>query len=176
MSLVTPAILYCDADDVAVLLSIVGEEDRLDDFNTGIVTVIERGYLQKIIGWATTKVNFACAQLYDLTDMANSPWVNGITTIIACQMLCGRRTNPVPGSIGAMYKEAMQDLLLVRTSAVQIPDIGYRDVAWPAWSAVRVDPMYRLYQNRVERRISERSPTPYTQRIDLIGDAIIELP
>ena len=153
---IAPARVYCTSDDIAILLSIIGEQDRLDDWNTGVLTPTQQGYMTAIIGWASAKVNFYCAQLYDLSDLATSSWVNGITTIIATQMLCGRRANPVPGSIGAMYKEAMQDLVLVRTSAVQIPDIGYRDVAWPAWSAVRVDPMYRLRQQRIERPISER--------------------
>lgn len=171
---IAPPVVYCDVGDIETILSVAGVTDRGDDEGTGILSAAEQGYIASIIGWASSRVNFRAGHLYNTNDMAMSSWVNYVTAVMAAQMLCGRRSNPVPGSITAMYKECIADLDIVRRGDLQIPDIGYRDVAWPAWSNCRVDPMYRQRQTRVQRQLSEQSAVPYIQNVDTIGQQIIE--
>ena len=170
-----PAVLYCTPSDLDAILSQVGEADRYDDDNSGVLEANEVAVRNTFIAWATARVNMKTAHLYDKQDMGNSVWVNYVTAVIAAYMTCGRRTNPVPATLAQWYKEAMADLDLVHKAQLAIDDIGYRDVAWPAWSNIRSDPSYRLKQARVERKISEQSPTPYIQARDISGEQIVDV-
>ncbi len=173
MSLSSQPNLYCTDDDIVFLLSELGVDARLDDDGDGSLSVGEQAFLLQARNYATARVKFYCQVHYDDADLATSWLVNEWATIIAAHRICVRRVNPVPDSIHALLfgtgdpdRGVMGDLLDVRDQKAQIPDIGYRHVPWPAWSNVTVDPRYRLKQIRVQRPISERTPTEYSQSID----------
>jgi hypothetical protein len=170
--------LYCSTADVVALLSQLGVDARLDDDGSGSVSGGELAVLTQLVNYATARVKFYCAVHYDDADLATSWLVNEWATVIAAHRLSLRRCNPVPSCLRElMYGAAgegarpgdrgvMGDLEDVRAQRAQIPDIGYRNVPWPAWSNVTVDPRYRVRQIRVQRPISERTPTQYGQDAD----------
>src|SRR5262245_15403667 len=161
--MIPPAILYCSRQDVEWLLSTVAVELRLDDDDSGTVSQVELdAFLNQGLIWATSRCNYYLISKYKPEDLVTSPLVNEWATIAACWWLCSRRLNPIPetmtrlayGRPGTDERGAMGDMVDVREDRTDIADIGQRDVEWPAWSNVRVDPRYRLKQIRVERPIS----------------------
>ena len=100
--------------------------------------------------------------------------VNQWATICAAWWFSHRRASPPPGAYDQLYKETLEDLKSVRKGENQVPDIGQRDVMWPAWSNVSINIGYALRKIRVERPISERTPTPYPQNVDHGADFIFE--
>lgn len=171
MSLVAQTLL-CSQADVEMIFSVAGLAARLDDDGSGVVTTDEQAYFTRAANWATGQVRFYTCQLYDDADLASSFMVNYWAAVLTALMIAPRRSNPVPDSLRELAFGAdgrggvMGDLRQVRDQKQQIPDIGYRSVPWPAWSNIRVDPRYRLRQQRVERPISERTPTQYAQQVD----------
>lgn len=170
----TPSVTYCSEDDLKALLSSVGQENRVDDDSSGTLSSPEQVYLDKARYWAKARVDFYCRLLYRESDLAESWLVNNWAVICGAYWLSCRRGNPPPGSFDDLYKEAVEDMKLVHSGQYQIPDIGLREVAWPAWSNVRVDQLYNLRRVRVQRPISEKSPTPYRQNRDWPGEFILE--
>ncbi len=175
MSLATQANLYTTQADVEHLLSVVGVAARLDDDDDGTVgPTDEQLAMDQARNYATARVKFYCVARYDDLDLATSWMVNEWATVIAAHWICTRRGNPVPDSIKelmygdgtAANRGVMGDLADVRADKAKIPDIGTRNVEWPAWSNARVDPAYRLRQIRIQRPISERTPTQYPQNVD----------
>jgi hypothetical protein len=170
MALTPLAYVYCTESDLQALMSVAGETARLDDDQSGAIDGPEPGYLTNAINWATSKVNMYALALYAAQDLATSYLVNQWTIVLAAQWLSSRRGNPPPGSFADLYKETIEDLKSIRKGENQIPDIGYRDAAWPAWSNVRVDVLRTVQRVLVERSISERTPTPYRQHRDPLAD------
>lgn len=165
---------YATQSDVEALLSIDGLAGRVDDLATGTINATEQGYIASAINWATARVNQFCLGLYAAADLANSWIVNNWTVVLAARWLSCRRGNPPPGSFDDLYKEVLEDLKDVRAGRANLPDIGLRTAAWPAWSNVRVDCLYSLRKIRVERPISERSATDYRQSVDWPSVWIVE--
>ncbi len=173
MALTPLAYVYLTESDLQALMSIDGETGRLDDNNDGsISTPPESTYLTAAINWATSKVNFYALSLYSASDLSTSYLVNQWAVVCGAKWLSSRRGNPAPGSFDDLYKETIEDLKLIKTGEYQIPDLGYRAIAWPAWSNVRVDILRTFQRVRVERPISERSPTPYVQHTDTPFDGV----
>lgn len=157
---------YTTEADVQALLSIVGEQTRLDDDGYGFPNSTEDGYLDKIIQWATARVNLHCLSKYPAADLASSWIVNDWCTIVACYILCCRRGNPPSGAIKEMYDAALEDMKAVQRGEVTLPDTALRNAGWPAWSNLSHIDHYR-YKSRVQTSISEkRGGSPdYQQRI-----------
>jgi hypothetical protein len=166
MALAVLAQTFCTEDDIKHLLSPDGELARLDDDGDSYVNAYEQVTVTSAINYATTRVNFYCQVLYDSDQLATSWLVNEWATIIASRWMCSRRNNPVPTSLEEMYKAVIDDMKLVRAMQMQIPDIGYRNATWPAWSNISKSDGYRYRKLRVERPISEKSPTQYPQSPD----------
>ena len=174
MTLAAQANLYCTQLDIQHLLSVVGTTARLDDDDTGTITTDQQLGMQQAMNYATARVKFYAQPRYDDIGLASSWMANEWATVIATHWLCTRRGNPVPDSLKelmygdgtAANRGVMGDLSEVRKGIGKIPDIGTRNVEWPAWSNMRVDPAYRLRKIRVERPISENTPTQYPQQID----------
>jgi hypothetical protein len=150
------AYVYCDQEDVECLLSVVGEERRLDDDGTGTVSATESGYLTKIIGWASGRINFHCQGRYEPSQLALSWTVNDWATIISCYVLACRRGSPPPGILAELYEKAMEDLKLVQAGDVGLPDVASRTESWPSWSSITFDAIAPLRKARVQRGLSER--------------------
>lgn len=168
-------VTYCTPDDLNPLLSEEGVTGRLDDDDDGSIDANEQGYLATAIQWASDKVNFYCLNRYAALDLANSWLVNNWAVLCAGHWLSIRRGNPSPASIADLYKEALKDMEMIRTGAANLPGIGLRTAAWPAWSNIRLDQLYSLRKLRVERPISEQSPVKdYYQQIDWPSQFILE--
>jgi phage gp36-like protein len=150
---------YCTAEDVEGLLSTEGVDARLDDDSSGAVDGSEDGRMTQAISYATAKVDQYAAGRYAASDLAASWVVNEWATSLACCWLCRRRGNPVPASIKELCDATIEDLKAVLAGTLPIADVGQRYTDQPAWSNVRVDPRYRVRQIRVERPISEQSPS-----------------
>lgn len=166
---------YCSETDIQALLSVDGETGSLDDDNDGSLNPTEEGYLAQAINWASDKVNFYCLSRYAASDLVNSWLVNNWCVILTAYWLSTRRGNPSPGSFADLYEEAIKDLEMIRKGEAQLPGIGLRTAAWPAWSNVRVNQLYALRKIRVERPISEQSPAKdYYQQQDWAANFIIE--
>jgi hypothetical protein len=167
-----PANLYCTEDDIRSWLSDLGVDLRIDDDDSGTVEDDEEAFLTRCLAWGTNQVNKYCVPRYRVQDLAQSYAATLWATIFAAHFLCSRRCNPIPESIQAYafgdskQRGALGDLEDVKKGEMQIWDIGTRNVDWPAWSNVRVDARYRLRQARVQRPISEQTPTEYTQKVD----------
>ena len=174
MTLSAQDFLFTTDDDIRGLISALGLDVRLDDDDSGTVEDAESAFLLQARNYATTRVKFYCAIHYDAADLATSWLVNEWATVLAVDWICRRRANPAPecfkellfGDGSANNSGVMGDMKDVRAKAAQIPDIGYRNVDWPAWSNITVDPRYRVRQIRVQRPISERTPTQYPQTVD----------
>lgn len=173
MTLAAQAHLYCTQIDVEDLISALGVQLRLDDDGSGTVDEDEQRRMTRALNWATAKVKFYALTHYADADLATSHLVNDWATILAAHWLCSTRLNPVPDSIqglafgrGGNDRGVMGDLEDVRAKRAQIPDIGYRNVDWPAWGNVFVDARYRVRQIRVQRPISESTPTQYGMDVD----------
>lgn len=178
-------VLFCSEQDIQDLMSVLGEQARLDDLDTGAggLTVESARALQKAQSYATTRVLFYAVQRYDATALASSWLVNEWSTVIACHWLCCRRANGVPDSLHelmygdgkATNRGVMGDLADIRAERAIIPDVGTRNVPWFSWSNVRVDPRYRVRQVRVERPLSERTATQYPQNVDWPSEGASEV-
>lgn len=164
--------LYCTLADIKELLSVNGTIGRADDDNDGSISATEQTYFDRAINWATSRVNLYCLAKYAASELVTSALVNEWAVLCAAYWLSCRRGNPPPGSFDDLYKSAIDDLKLIHSGSFQIPDIGYRDSAWPAWSNIRVDQGYPLRKIRVERPISESSPVPYSQPRDRTAEYI----
>lgn len=168
---------YCTQADVEVLLSVNGETARLDDDAGGSLSATESGYLTRAIAWATARINLCLLGKHSASDLADSWIVNQWCSIVAAYIVSCRRGNPVAASLKDLYDEAMEDLRQLQRGEAQLPDTALRSAAWPAWSNVRVDILYRLRRARVEKPISETrsgQPQGYTQNRDVLADHIIE--
>lgn len=165
--------LYCDQDDIEALLSDEGVVGRLDDDMSGTNSAAEIAILTTYArNYATTRVNFYCQPKYDTDDLGTSWLVNDWATVIASRWLCLRRGNPVPKQIEQLFKETIDDMKRVKTGEHEIPEIAARVANSPFWSNIHVSVIHRLRKIRVERPISERTPTDYLQQRDHAADII----
>jgi hypothetical protein len=173
-------LLYCSDEDVKGLMSALGVLLRLDDDQSGVAEADETSRLRQAREYATARVKFYCLIHYDDAKLASSWLVNDWATTIACYWLSARRGNPIPESLLQLYQGAdgkggvLGDLEAVRKKELVIPDIAFRNVDWPAWSNVHVDPRYRVRQIRVQRLISEKTPTQYPQTVDISAERTLE--
>ncbi len=170
--------VYCDQDDVAMILSADGQTARLDDDATGTLSATESGYLTRAIRWATARCNLYLLSKYAASDLANSWIVSQWCSIIAAYFVSCRRGNPSASSLKDLYEEALEDLEMIRSGEANLPDTGLRSAAWPAWSNVRVF-LTGLRRVRVEQPLSETrggKPTEYTQHVDRSADYIVDIP
>lgn len=168
------SIVYCSTDDLRELLSAEAVDLRLDDDEDGTLEPIDDSILVRAINQATARVNRYCRGRYDPEQLAQSWEVNEWTTIIAARWLCTRRCQSVPRGIAELYDECVKAMELVKSGQHAIEDIGGRNVDWPAWSNSRVDQRYLLRKIRVQRPLSEGTPTQFRRNRDIGADYIIE--
>jgi hypothetical protein len=171
-----PALPYCDESDIQDVLSTIGETGRLDDNDDGTIDPTEQGRVQKAIFYATARVNFYCASRYATADLATCWTINNYATVLACVWLSRRRGNPPPAGLLDLEEEVLTDLKEIRSGDAQLPEIGLRTAAWPAWSNVRIDSLYSLRKVRVQTGVgmSEQTPTPYRRNVDWPSVYVVE--
>ncbi len=165
---------FTDSDSIKDLLSVVGVDERLDDDADGTVDTDEEIRIHRACNVATARVLRYTQTLYDSEDLITSWSVWQWATVIAAYWVCSRRGNPVAASLQALYDETLEDLTAVKMGLLPIEDIGYKTSLAPVWSNVRVDSHYSIRQLRVERPISERSPSQFPQKTDWLSDVLVE--
>lgn len=168
--------LFCTQADVEDYLSAEGVDLRLDDDNDSLVSAGELARLTaRGLNVATARVKLYLQPVYDDADLATSWVVNEWATVVAARWLCGRRGNPVPGSVAKAYEEIIQEMQAVKARKLQLPDVGTRNPDWPAWSNVNVNWNYRFSKVRVEKNISEPTSTQYSQKQDYASAHTFEI-
>ena len=172
--------LYATEDDIRLLLSDLGLDALLDDDDSGTVEAGEQSPMTRAVNLGTARVKLYCQPRYADEELAESWAVNWWATVLAAWFLVGRRNNPRPDALRELVEGSpdnpgvMTELREVRAGQLQIPDIGTRNVDWPAWSNIRVDARYRYRQARVQRYLSEGTPTQFTRPVDHGGEWIGE--
>ena len=166
--------LYCDQTDLESLFSTEGVELRLDDNGDGSVSAAELLRLTtQARNYATARVNMYCLTRYAVADLATSWVVNEWATYLACHWLSRRRGNP--GLFKDEAKQVMEELKAVKGGQLDLADLAERNPGWPTWSNARVDISYPQKRIRVQRPISEQSPTQgMTRNRDIAGDYFVE--
>jgi hypothetical protein len=161
--------LTADASIGAVALSVLALTGAISAPAVAIdlgVTAAEQQRIATARYFATTKVNQYCLARYDDSEMVNSWIVNQWAVPLGACWVRRRRGNDVPKSLADDCIAALEDLQAVQAGTMLIADIPLRAAGWPAWSNVTVDTRYRIKKVRVQRPISEKTPTQYSQIID----------
>lgn len=127
----------------------------------------ESSFAQWAVQVACAKVNTFCQPLYDPSDLAMSTSVWEWATNIGAHRFCARRANPIPGSISNLYLETLDLLEMVKKQQLVLDSIAYRNEVLPNWSALRMDQRWAVKKMRVEPSLSGRTPTQFSQKIDL---------
>lgn len=122
----------------------------------------------------TSKVKLYCNARYDDSQLKLSGTVLDWATIAAAKFLCTRRSQGCPKSIREDYDEAIEEMKMVQAGQLQIEDIGTRGVDWPTVTNVVVNPGYDGMRARVQRNVSEQTPTAYNQYIDWNSAVILD--
>lgn len=165
---------YATEADIQGLLSVDGTTARVDDDGTGAQSATEAGYITQAIQYATDRCNFYLLGRYAAARLQQSWIVNNWCVIVAAHWLSMRRGNPPPGSVKALYEEAIEDMKLVQKGAQEVPGIGARGSQWPVWSNVRVEALYSLRKLRVEVQLSEGTQLPERKNPDFGAERIWE--
>lgn len=114
----------------------------------------------------TSKVKLYCNARYDDSQLALSGSVCDWATVVAAKYLCTRRAQGCPKSIKEEYDEAIEEMSRVQCDQLAIEDIGTRGADWPTVTNVIVNPAYDGMRVRVQRNISEQTPTAFHQFVD----------
>lgn len=176
MSIPTQSVLFCTDEDVQDLLTALGVSSRTDDDGSGEPDgADEARVLLKARNVATARVKFHLQPRYEPADLTNNWLVNHWATALAALQVCRRGGQTAPASVEKAAKEALDDLKEVRSGVAHLPDVGTASVDWPAWSNITVDPRYRVRQARVQRGLSERTPTQHGQATDWSSEVIQEI-
>jgi len=166
---------YCDQTDAEAVLSVLGVAARLDDDDSGTVEDNEQAYMPTLISWTTARVNDYLLGKHPASELAGSWIVNRWAAILLAELLCQRRGNPVPGSLKELVTDTLDRMGKVQDGKTVLADAAQRDAAFFSFVNARVDIGYRLRKVRVERPISDRSPTTgRVQNRDRMAEIIIE--
>lgn len=165
--------LYCEADDVVAFVSQEAADLRLDDDDSQTVNATELTYLATYAAnIATSKINDYALGRYAADQLADSWTARDWAIILASHWLAARRYNAVPKSIVDLRREVLEDLKNLKSGQYMLADISERVVNSPRWKNMRVVDRYRLRKIRVERPISDTTPTRLPEATDLVADMI----
>ncbi len=114
----------------------------------------------------TSKVKLYCNTRYDDSQLAMAGTVLDWAAICASKFICTRRAQGCPKSIRDDYDEAIEEMRMVQNGQLQIEDIGTRGVDWPTIVNIIVNPAYDGMRARVQRGVSEQTPTGFNQYVD----------
>ena len=139
------------------LFSQVGVELRtLDGDQTTIV--------DEIVDWVTETIASFTLHHYDTENLEASPWARRRATILAAYYLSQRKGNPA--QFVAEAKRVMEELELVRTNKILIPNVPVRAADVPTISSFRVDDRYLINKQRIVKSQSTK-PSPSQQSYEL---------
>lgn len=150
---------YTSRTEIQDLLSYSGVKLRLGDDGSDSLSSAELARVVNAVNIATAKCNLYLLERYDASHLNDSWIVHHWATVIAARWLCKRRGNPVPESIEDEYEEIIEELTAVKQGEMSLGDVPQREADQPTWSNVTVDDRYRVKRIRVQRPISEQSPS-----------------
>lgn len=130
MALLYTPLPYCTLTNIQDRLSVNGVNLRIDD--------VPPDTLGDVIAEASTIVDEHLATRYDPIYLQQSGWVLYRATDIATFLLCERRGNPAPMSVGQRYERAMAAMERVRTGNANVWDTVERKTCAPTMTNVRV--------------------------------------
>lgn len=166
---IAPAIVFCAQPDMESILSPEGVLLRQDDDGDGAASAREQALVTWAINLSTSRVGMRLSR-YTSAQLQQSVIVTYWTALMASCYFCSRRGNGVPESLSSDLEVAMDEMKEVQKGELDLLEIVATDVNWPAWSNVRVVTWARLYKIRVERGISEGSPTTFPRTVDQAAD------
>ena len=122
--------------------------------------------LVKACQYGTSQVKLYCCTRYDDSQLVLAWSCNRWATALGARWLCRRRRQTAPKGIEADCEDAIAEMMMVKSGALSIEDIGTRTSGWPYMSNVDVDVRYELGRVRVIPLLSEGTPTNYAQLVD----------
>lgn len=168
----TSAGVYCTMGDVEAVLSTEGLTLRMDDDEGGTATdaEIEKSYTV-FARWAAARIRMYLGGRYDEAELARSWAVNEFASILTAKRCCMRRGNPVPESIKEAFDETMELLKGIKANEMALEDVPERTSNSPSYRNIRHS-RHTLRRNRVERPISEQTPSQRPVVPDLAADYV----
>lgn len=160
-----PIFYYCDPGDVQRRLSNEAVKLRTQDYGDNPISG-ESGVIDDCIWDATETINFYCFPHYEPGSLSRSAWINRRAVDLSVYFLCIRRANTPSVSVEARYKQALIDLDRIHSGRYEVPGIPVRATQAPAFSNFHIDQRYPVGRCRVERSLSEKTPTGYPQFVD----------
>lgn len=112
--------------------------------------------LEEIMCHATETIASYTLSHYETADLVGSAYIRRRATILAAFYLSERKGNP-PQFVAAA-KRVMEDLELIRTNKIIIPDARVRAADVPTVHSHRVDDRYLVNKQRV---VASQSTKPY---------------
>lgn len=167
--------LYTSRSEIDDLLSEYGVDLRLDDNDSNSIDTTESARLTTNgLNIATAKCNLYLLERYDASDLYESWIVHHWATVIAARWLCKRRGNPVPESLDDEYDEVIEEMTAVKEGDMSLGDVAQRESDQPTFSNVTMVDHYALRKIRVQRPISEQSPSAIPQNRHYPSDYLVE--
>lgn len=158
--------LYTDQAEINDLLSENGVNLRLDDDDDAAVDADELVRITpRIVNKATARCNLYLLERYDANQLADSWMVHHWATVIGAYMVCQRRGNVIPESLQQEYDQCIEEMQAVKDGDMSLGDVPQRESDQPTFSNVTIDDRYRVRRVRVQRPISEQSPSAIPQNI-----------
>ena len=166
---------YTDKAEIEDLLSVNGVVLRADDRDRGTLSSTELDRINlNAVNYATGKCNLYLLERYEASILVDSWIVHHWATVIAARWLCKRRGNSVPESLEDEYEEIIEEMQKVKEGELSLGDVAQRESDQPTFSNVTVDTTYDLRQIRVQRPISEQSPSVFPQQRHHPSDYLVE--
>ena len=174
---------YTTAELIRDEMSDAGVDLRLDDDDKGYVTSTETSglvtagdelRLRRIISWSTGIVNTYLTKRYDASELQLSWVVCYWATIAACWRLCKRRMNPNP--FQAEWEEIQEKMMDVQTGRMDISEIGERFASIPCVDNFRIDARYHTKMVRLQKSISDKTPSQHVSNTDFVDRVVPDLP
>lgn len=130
------------------------------------VNVAAARRLVKACQYGTSQVKLYCCTRYDDSQLVLAWSCNRWATTLGARWLCRRRRQSAPKGIELDAADAITEMMMVKSGALSIEDIGTRTSGWPYISNLDVDVRYEIGKVRVIPVLSEGTPTNYAQLVD----------
>ena len=148
---------------IHAILGEIAQDARLDDDFSETIAAGEQTHLDDFVIPTATDQALAYLTNYSPSKLATSHWVFYHTTVLAIALLFRRRAEGLPESVQSMLEDTTNQLMMVKRGQMNVPRIARRSNNYPKWSNVEYDPRYPLRKLRVQRPISDKSPTSRRQ-------------
>lgn len=113
---------YCTAAHIEFVLSEFGLTAVLDDDESGVASVAEEERTTTAITWTASTINQAVGIQYKLSDVTSNTALQMANAILAAELLCQRRNNPIPEVLGRRCERLRDWLTEIRWGRQQLPE------------------------------------------------------